>query len=120
MKCRIAIRLPKCEDISTGSHSERFSNFYADSAKGLNSDFDPHFSQDSRLQCEECKMEKQERILGDQTKTQEGRRSQKAKSKLNFKLNLPTKNVSQTFQKAFSVSSNYFKYVFFISRRSLD
>lgn len=70
LKCHIAIRLPKCEDISTGSHSERFSNFYADSAKGLNSDFDPHFSQDSRLQCEECKMEKQERILGDQTKAQ--------------------------------------------------
>lgn len=84
MKCHIAIRLPKCEDISTGSHSERFSNFYADSAKGLNSDFDPHFSRDSRLQCEECKMEKQERILGDQTKTQRGKKITKSEIEIEF------------------------------------
>lgn len=46
-------------------------------------------------------MEKQERIPGDQTKTERGRsrdRETKTKSKLNFKLNLP-KNVSQTFKK---------------------
>lgn len=64
-------------------------------------------------------MEKQESHSCDQTKTKEDHKNS-SEIKLNFKLNLPTKNVSQTFRKAFSVSSNYFKYVFFIFSRSLD